>query len=56
VVAVTPDGSQVWVGNILQGNINVINPATDAVVATVSAGSGTAILDGAPIAIAFVKA
>jgi YVTN family beta-propeller protein len=55
-VAVTPDGSQVWVGNNLTGNISVINPATDTVSATISGGSGTATLLAAPLGIAFSKA
>src|SRR5580693_5901214 len=55
-VAVTPDGSQVWVGNNLTGNISVINPASDTVSATISGGSGTATLLAAPLGIAFTKA
>ena len=54
-VAVTPDDSQVWVGNVLDGNITVINPATNAVAGTISGGTGTATLDGQPLGIAFVK-
>jgi YVTN family beta-propeller protein len=62
-IAVTPDGSQVWVGSILDGDITVINPATNTVVGTISGASGvapppanTATLDGAPLGIAFAKA
>ena len=55
-VAVTPDGSQVWVGNNLTGNITVINPPTDTVSATISGGSGTATLLAAPLGIAFAPA
>jgi YVTN family beta-propeller protein len=54
-IAVTPDGSQVWVGNILSGNITVINPATNTVAGTLSFGTGTATLDGQPLGIAFVR-
>jgi YVTN family beta-propeller protein len=54
-VAVTPDGSQVWVGNILTGDITVINPATNAVAGTLISGTGTSNLDGQPLAIAFVR-
>jgi YVTN family beta-propeller protein len=55
VVAVTPDGSQVWVGNMLTGNVTVINPATNTVSGTISAGSGTATLNAEPFSIAFVS-
>jgi YVTN family beta-propeller protein len=53
---VNRDGSQVWVGNDLSGNITVINPATNTVTTTISGGSGTATLLAAPLAIAFTKA
>jgi DNA-binding beta-propeller fold protein YncE len=52
---VTPDGSQAWVGNILPGNVTVFSPATNTVLTTVTAGSATATIDGAPLAITFVK-
>ena len=55
VVAVTPDGSQVWVGNMLNGNVTVIDAATNTVSGTISAGSGTATLNAEPVSIAFVK-
>jgi hyaluronoglucosaminidase len=55
-IAVAPDDSQVWVGNILDGNITVINPATGTVAGTISGGTGTATLDGQPLGIAFVPA
>jgi YVTN family beta-propeller protein len=55
VVAVTPDGSQAWVGNILPGDITIFSPATNTVLTTVRAGSPTATIDGAPIAITFVQ-
>jgi YVTN family beta-propeller protein len=55
-IAVTPDGSQVWVGNTLSGNITVISTATNTVSGTISGGAGTATLDAAPLGIAFVKA
>jgi YVTN family beta-propeller protein len=45
----------VWVGNVLPGNISVINPATNAVTTTIQGGSGTATLDAAPLGIAFTK-
>ena len=54
-MAVTPDGSQVWVGNNLTGNITVINPPTDTVSATISAAR-TATLLAAPLGIAFAPA
>jgi YVTN family beta-propeller protein len=54
-VAVTPDDSQVWVGNVLDGSITVINPATNTVAGTISGGTGTATLDGQPLGIAFVQ-
>jgi len=54
---VNRDGSQVWVGNDLSGNITVINPATNTVTTTISGGgSGTATLLAAPLSIAFTKA
>ena len=53
----TPDGSQVWVGNILQGTVSDIDPATNTVSRTITAGVPIAdTLDAAPISIAFVKA
>jgi DNA-binding beta-propeller fold protein YncE len=56
VVAVTPDGSQAWVGNIFTGDITVFSPATNTVLETVSLGTGTGVIDGVPIAIVFVQA
>ena len=55
-VAVTPDGSQVWVGNVASGDITVISPATDTVAGTISGGPGTSALNSEPQGIAFVKA
>ena len=54
VVAVTPDGSQAWVGNILPGDLTIFSTATNTVLTTVTAGSATATIDGAPLAITFV--
>jgi YVTN family beta-propeller protein len=53
----------VWVGNILDGDITVINPATNTVAGTIDGATGaapppasTATLDGAPLGITFVNA
>ena len=54
-IAATPDGSQVWVGNILDGDVTVIDPATDTVTGTVLQGAGTANFQAAPLGIAFVR-
>jgi YVTN family beta-propeller protein len=54
-VAVTPDGSQVWVGNILDGDVTVIDPATNTVIGTVLQGTGTANYQDAPLGITFVQ-
>jgi YVTN family beta-propeller protein len=53
-VAITPDGSQVWVANLASGNVTVINPATSTVSGTISGGTGTATLNAAPPGISFV--
>jgi len=37
-VAVSPDGSQVWVGNGYTGDVSVISTATNSVVATLARG------------------
>ena len=55
-VAVSPDGSQVWVGNGLSGSVSVIATATGKVVATVGGGPGTSTLDAAITDIAFAPA
>jgi YVTN family beta-propeller protein len=52
-VAVTPDGSEVWVGNGFSGNVSVIDVASGTVVATVAGGVGTKPLNAAPLGIAF---
>jgi YVTN family beta-propeller protein len=56
LIAVTPDGSRVWAGNTLSGNVTVINAAANTVAGTVLTGTGTATLDAAPLGIAFVRA
>jgi YVTN family beta-propeller protein len=55
-VAITPDGSQVWVGNILTGNISVIDAAANTLAGTINGGAGTATLNGTPLGIVFVRA
>jgi YVTN family beta-propeller protein len=54
-VAVTPDGSQVWVGNVFDGDVTVIDPATDTSSGTILQGTGTANFQAAPLGIAFAK-
>jgi YVTN family beta-propeller protein len=38
VLAVSPDGSQVWVGHMLDGTVSVVDTATDTVTATIPVG------------------
>ncbi len=51
--AVTPDGSQVWVGNDMSGTLSVISVRTGTVTATIPGGAGTAAIDAGPLGIAF---
>jgi YVTN family beta-propeller protein len=55
-VTVSPDGSQVWVGNGFTGSVSVIATATNSIVATVGGGPGTSTLDAAITDIAFAPA
>jgi DNA-binding beta-propeller fold protein YncE len=52
-VAVTPDGSEVWVGNGLSGSVSAVAVASGAVVATMAGGPGTKPINAAPLGIAF---
>jgi YVTN family beta-propeller protein len=55
-VAVSPDGSEVWVGNGYSGSVSVIATANNSVVATVGGGPGTSTLDAAITSITFAPA
>jgi YVTN family beta-propeller protein len=39
-VAVTPDGSRLWVGGLTSGNVSVIDTSDDAIVGSFAVGYG----------------
>ncbi|MEV4257866.1 hypothetical protein AB0J52_32290 [Spirillospora sp. NPDC049652] len=55
-VALTPDGREAWVGNVLSGSVTVIDTASNRVTATIVGGVGTKPIDAAPQSIAFAPA
>jgi YVTN family beta-propeller protein len=55
-VSVSPDGSEVWVGNGYSGSVSIIAAANNSVVATVGGGPGTSTLDAAITGIVFAPA
>ena len=52
-MGVTPDGSEVWVGNTLSGSFSVIGTDTDALVATIPGEATTSALGAALTDIVF---